>query len=201
MVLDDVDVDSAAKGGTLIGDAIRKALESLEQRRDRDQVIVLITDGEDHESYVQEAAQQAAKRGVKIFTVGLGDSNEGTRIPIRTEDGGLRYLKDAEGKEVWSQMNERLLKEIAFLTGGAYVPARTRAYDLGQVYHDHLAGLAKGEIHAQKRKRYGEKFQLFVCLGLGLLVLEMMLPSYSRAAGAEGGRTTSPNSVRGEGAA
>ena len=179
MVLDDVDVDSAPRGGTLIGDAIRKAVESLEQRSDRDQVLVLITDGEDHDSYPEEAAKQAAKRGVKIFTVGLGDAGEGMRIPIRGEDGALTYLKDQKGQEVWSQMDERLLKSIALDTRGAYIPAKTRAYDLGQVYSDHLAGLSRGQIHTEKRKRYGEKFQLFLCLGLGLLLLEMMIPSYS----------------------
>ena len=181
-VMDAVDVASAPRGGTLIGDAIRKALESWKQRRDRDQVIVLITDGEDHDSFPEEAAKQAAKLGVKIFTVGLGDSGEGTRIPIRGEDGGLRYVKDDQGREVWSRMDERLLKEIAFLTGGAYIPAKTRAYDLGEVYRDHLAGLTRGEIHTDKRKRYRERFQLFVCLGLGLLLLDVMIPSYSREA-------------------
>ncbi len=177
MVLDEVDTRSAPRGGTLIGDAIRECLAAMPERRDRDQVAVLITDGEDHESYPEEAARQAAERGVKIFTVGLGKATEGSRIPLRDEDGRLRYLKH-EGQEVWSKVDERLLKQIALTTGGAYVAAGTRAYDLGQIYEDHLAGLARGRIREEKRKRFREQFPLFVCLGVALLLVDMAIPAY-----------------------
>ena len=70
------------------------------------------------------------------------------------------------------------MKEIALATSGAYIPAKTRAYDLGQIYEDHLAGLTRGEIREEKRKRYREQFQLFACFGLMFLLVEMMIPSY-----------------------
>jgi Ca-activated chloride channel family protein len=174
-VLADVDSASAPRGGTLIGDAIRKAIESMPERLDRDQVIVLITDGEDHDSYPEEAAAQAAERSIKIITVGLGDTNEGARVPVQDEGAGIRYMQH-EGQEVWSVMDERLLKEIALATSGAYVPARTRAYDLGQIYEKHLAQLTRSEIHAEKRKRYREQFQLFLCLGVAFLLLDTCIP-------------------------
>ncbi len=177
MVLDEVDTRSAPRGGTLIGDAIRECLVAMPERRDRDQVVVLITDGEDHESYAEEAAERAAERDVKIFTVGLGAATEGARIPIRDNAGGLRYLQH-EGQEVWSKVDERLLKQIALTTRGAYVAAGTRAYDLGQIYEDHLAALARGRIQEEKRKRFREQFQLFVCLGVALLLIDMAIPTY-----------------------
>ena len=142
----------------------------MPRSRDRDQVLVLITDGEDQDSYAEEAAKQAAERGVKIFTVGLGDSREGARIPIRDDSGRLTYLQ-YEGQERWSKRNDDLLKKIALTTGGAYIPAGTQAYDLGQVYADHLAGLTRSEYQAEKRKRYREQFQWFVGLGVLLLLL------------------------------
>ncbi|MEO8498506.1 MAG: VWA domain-containing protein, partial [Planctomycetota bacterium] len=175
LVLDDTDSDSAPRGGSLIGDAIRTALEAMEPRQDRDQVIVLITDGEDHDSFPTEAAKAAAERDVKVICVGLGDTEEGRRIPIRDEAGNLSYMKH-DGQEVWSKMDEAVLKEIAVTTKGAYIPAKTTAYDLGKVYSDHLAGLTRGEINAEKRKRYRERFQLFVVLGLAALLLEMVIP-------------------------
>jgi len=178
--LEEVDTRSAPRGGTLIGDAIRKCLEVMPVQRDRDQVMVLITDGEDHDSYPVDAAKQAAERQVKIFTVGLGDTREGARIPLRDDSGRLSYLKDQQNQEHWSKLDERPLKEIALTTQGAYIPAGTRAYDLGQVYSDHLAGLTRGEYQAEKRKRYAEQFQLFVCLGVALLLLEMAIPGYRR---------------------
>jgi Ca-activated chloride channel family protein len=183
MVLDEVDTGSAPRGGTLIGDAIRAALAAMPERRDRDQVIVLITDGEDHESYPEEAAKQAAARGVKIFAVGFGNAAEGARIPIRDEGGGLKYLKH-QGQEVWSKVDDRLLKQVALDTGGVYFPVGTRAYDagedLGTIIQGRLAKLTRGEVQGEKRKRYREQFQLFVCLGVALLLVEMAIPAYRR---------------------
>ena len=177
--LDRVDTSSAPRGGSLIGDAIRKAMEGMEKRSDRDRVIVLITDGEDHDSYPSEAAKQAAELGIKIFTIGLGNVDEGARIPVRDESGTLQYVKH-EGQEHWSRMDERLLKEIALTTGGAYIPAKTSDYDLGQTYEKHLAQLARTEIQTEKRKRYRDRFQLFVFLGLLCLMLDMLIPAYPR---------------------
>ncbi len=185
--LEEVDTRSAPRGGTLIGDAIRRCLEVMPVDRSRDQAMVLITDGEDHDSYPLDAATAAAERGVKIFTVGLGDTREGARIPMHDQSGQLRYLKDKENKEHWSKLDERPLKEIALATQGAYIPAGTRAYDLGQVYNDHLANLSRGEYQAEKRKRYAEQFQLFVCLGVALLLLEMAIPAYRAASSAPSG--------------
>ncbi|MBN1852679.1 MAG: VWA domain-containing protein [Pirellulales bacterium] len=180
MVLDSIDTGSAPRGGTMIGDAIRKAMEAMPEQRDRDRVIVLITDGEDHDSYPQEAAEQAGEGGIKIFTVALGNSREGARIPIRDEQRGLQYLKYA-GQEHWSKVDDRLLKEIAVNTQGAYIPSAALTEGLGKIYDNHLAKLAQGEIQEEKRKRYREQFQLFVCLGLVLLMIEMAIPSYQRS--------------------
>ena len=176
IVLNEVDVESAPRGGSLIGDAIRKGLAAMEERRDRDQVMVLITDGEDQDSFPLEAAQQAADRNVRIMTVGLGDPGEGARIPQRGDMGNLSYLRH-EGQEVWSKLDEQLLKEIALKTAGAYIPAKTKAYDLGRVYDEHLASLTRGEIETEKRKRYREQFQWFALLGWVLLVVEMSIPT------------------------
>ena len=177
MVLDDVDPDSAPRGGSLIGDAIRKEMEAMTERQDRDQVIVLITDGEDHDSFPAQAAQRAADRNIRIISVGLGDTGEGARIPKRGDDGSLVFTKH-EGQEVWSKMDETLLKEIALATSGAYVPARTTAYDLGLIYDKHLANLTRGAFLTEKRKRYREQFQLFGGLGLALLLVEMLIPRF-----------------------
>jgi Ca-activated chloride channel homolog len=177
--LDEVDTTSAPRGGSLIGDAIRKALESIEPRADRDQVLVLITDGEDQDSFPAEAAKQAAQRGIKIFAVGLGDTEAGRRIPVLDEKGNRTFVQEG-GQDVVSKMDEKLLKEIALTTNGAYVPARTRAYDLGRIYDEHLSKLTRGEISSEKRKRYSERFQIFLVAGLALLLFESAVSRFLR---------------------
>jgi Ca-activated chloride channel family protein len=180
MALEDVTPDSAPRGGSLIGDAIRRAMEALEERRDRDQVIVLISDGDDHESYPMEAAEQAAERGIRVIAIGLGDTGDGARIPERREDGTLSYKQQADGQEVWSKLNETLLEKIAMKTSGAWIPARTRAYDLGQLYEDHLSSLTRGEFQSEHRRRLREQYQLFAAIGLLFLLVEKIIPGSIR---------------------
>ena len=174
-MLRDVDVDTAPIGGSLIGDAIRAGLSAMPHRSDRDQIMVLITDGEDHDSFPLDAAKLAADRGVKIITVGLGDTNDGARIPEKSQRTGVGFVKDKQGKEVWSRMDESLLKKIALETSGAYIPARTMAYDLGQIYDDHLSNLTRSEMRTEKRKRYREQFQWFTAIAFVLLASESLI--------------------------
>ena len=183
-VLAEVGPHSAPRGGTVIGDAIREATNSLDTLPDRDQAFLLITDGEDQDSFPLEAAAVAAGQGVKIFTVGIGDPDQGARIPLpqnRGEEPQQGFVKQ-DGQEIWSRMDEELLKKIALESGGAYVPVRTGTYDLGQVYTDHLADLRAGALEDQERRRYREQYQLFVALGLALLLLSMLVSPYRRAA-------------------
>jgi len=79
-------------------------------------------------------------------------------------------------------MDEKTLKDIALSTGGAYVPAKTTAYDLGQVYDEHLAQLTRGEVSADKRKRFQERFQGFLIAGFALLLIEPLVSRFSRQA-------------------
>ena len=83
MALADISTESTSRGGTLIGDAIRKAAEEVFDKQSRQyKDLILITDGEDHDSFPVEAAKKAAKEGVRIIAIGLGDDATGSRIPI-----------------------------------------------------------------------------------------------------------------------
>jgi Ca-activated chloride channel family protein len=176
-ILDAVDTNSAPRGGTAIGDAIRKALDAMPPESDRDQAVVLITDGDDQESMPLEAAKDAAARKVRILTVGLGDTAEGGRIPIRDADGHLTYLK-YEGREVWSKVDEQTLREIAQQTGGAYIPAGTNVYDLGQIYLKYLGQLQGGEFQVEQRKKFRQQYQVFLAVAVLLLFVYLAVPEY-----------------------
>ena len=184
-VLDEISPDSAPRGGSLIGDAIRKATVSMAESRERDRAIVLITDGEDHDSFPEEAAVTAAEQEIKIFAVGLGDTTEGARIPSRDSKSGALSFVQHDGQEVWSTMDEELLKTIAMKTQGAYIPARTRVYDLGEIYENHLSKLESSDMATTKRKNYREQFQLFAGLAFLLLLVETVIPVWQRRTKAE----------------
>jgi Ca-activated chloride channel family protein len=175
--LDELDPDSAPRGGTAIGDAIRKALEVFQAGANRDQAILLITDGDDQQSYPREAAAVAAERHVTIFTVGLGDADHGARIPKAAE--GRTYL-EYQGQQVWSKLNGSLLKEIALKTSGVYVPVGTRAYDLGELYAKYLQGRRGSDDQTHKRIRRAEQFQIFLALALLALLADAFMRPYPR---------------------
>lgn len=177
--LEELSPASAPLGGTAVGDAINKALRVLPKHAERDQALVLITDGEDHDSYPKKSAATAAKRHIRIFTVGLGDPKHGARIPCKTNLArpAADYLVH-KGKQVWSRLNEQLLREIALTTGGAYVNARTHAYDLGKLYKEHLSKMQGKEAEERTRRRQYERFYIPLAVALAAFLLNLLLSPY-----------------------
>ncbi len=176
--LQELDPNSAPRGGTAIGDAIRKALEVFHAKVDRDQSILLITDGDDQKSYPLEAAAIADERKVAIFTVGLGDSDQGARIP---DNANSKNYIEYEGQEIWSKLDGSLLSELALKTNGVYVPAGTKSYDLGELYTDHLLNLRSSDGETQQRIRRSEQFQWFLGLAVISLIVDVCIAPYRRA--------------------
>lgn len=175
--LDELDPDSAPRGGTAIGDAIRKGLEVFHAKSDRDQAMLLITDGDDQQSYPLEAAAVAAERHVTIFTVGLGDADLGARVPQKSD---AKSFTEYKGEQVWSKLDNSLLEQIALKTSGIYIPAGTRAYDLGELYADHLQGRRGDQSESQQRIRRSERYQIFLAIALMALLIDLCIRPYRR---------------------
>ena len=174
-VLHNVSPNSAPSGGTAIGDAVRRALAALPVTDEREQAIILITDGEDHESMPLDAAQAAAARKVRIVTVGLGDSTDGARIPVKDESGRKAYMMH-DGHEVWSKVDQKTLQEMAQLTDGIHIDVGTRHFDLGAIYTDYLSRLKGGEFQTEERKHFRRQYQVFLTIGLLLLLGYLAVP-------------------------
>ena len=118
MFLNYLSPQSVSVAGTELGTAIRAGLEIFPEGSEGYRVLVLLTDGEDHDSKVIEAAQEAKAAGVKILSIGFG-SPGGEPIPIRNAKGEIvDYVKDKNGKTVMSRLDEATLKKITDMTGG-----------------------------------------------------------------------------------
>jgi Ca-activated chloride channel family protein len=176
LALDDIMPESVSRGGTMIGDAIRRTMEVVFKSRDAQfQDIVLITDGEDQESFAVEAARAAGERGIRLIAIGLGDENEGRRIPITNERGERTFLT-YQGQEVWSKLNADTLRSMVNATpGGRYLNVATGAIDLGDVYTKLIASAERRAVEEQTTDRYEEKFQIFLAVALVLLCVEMLV--------------------------
>ncbi|MCD4825026.1 MAG: VWA domain-containing protein [Phycisphaerae bacterium] len=177
MALEEIDTQSVGRGGSLIGDAIRTAAGCFVDKTADHKAIVVITDGEDHESYPVEAARRALRqKGIRVYTVGLGDMSHGSRIPVRRTGEGTFYLKQ-NGQEVWTKLDGKMLEKTALAGGGAYIPAGTRQVDMAEVYRRHIAAIAQREFRQARVNRYIPRYQWLVGLALGLLLIETLLAS------------------------
>lgn len=177
MALDQITTESAARGGTNIGDAIRKAADEVfdtQQKEFKD--IILITDGDDLEgSFPVDAATKAAEKGIRIIAVGLGSPDQGARIPVIGPDGTKTFLK-YEGQEVWTKLDEKTLRAVAAATPeGAYIPVQTGTFDLGQIYADLVLSAQKRQLESTTILEYDEKFQVFLALALICLISEVCI--------------------------
>lgn len=176
--LEALDVGIISQGGTVITTAIETALTAFKSEGNNYKILVLFTDGEDHESDALQAAEKAAKAGLRIFTIGVGTPN-GELLRVTDEKGVAAYVKDAQGNAVKSRLNEGLLQQIATETSGFYLPLRA-ANAIETLYEKGLAPLPKGEVSSRLIRRYHERFQWPLALAIILLLAEMLLPERKR---------------------
>ena len=175
--LDALDVTTISEGGTAIADAIETA-DTAFKEGDNHRILVLMTDGEDHDSGALEAAQKAAKSGMKIYAVGIGTA-EGELLRIKDAQGHEDYIRDEQGNVVKSHLNEGLLKELAGATDGAYQALRG-AKAMESLYAEGIAKLPKSEHEQKLIKQYQDRYHWPLGLAILLLAIEMVLPERKR---------------------
>jgi Ca-activated chloride channel homolog len=171
-------VNSLPQGGTAIAQAIKTAQTAFKESDDH-KILVLLTDGEDHDSGALAAAKAAAKAGLKIFTVGIG-TTQGALLRITDANGNSDYIRDANGDVVKSHLNAALLKQIASAAGGFYLPLRPNTMQI--LYDKGLKPLPKSVSQERMLRRYHEQYHWPLAAAILLLLAEMFLPERKRAA-------------------
>ena len=193
LVLDSLGPNSVGRGGTRLEEPIRKAIAGFKATGDVSRVLVLITDGEDQDSFPLEAAKDAAERGIRIIAIGFG-SESGSEIPLTDPTTGARTtLRDSDGAVVYSRLDGDTLREMALLTDGVYVPAGTGSLDLESIYNEHIAGLMRSEIDNRGRVVRSEGFQWFVLASIVCMIVSVLIGQGGR--GRKNTRAQSSSSV------
>ena len=178
-ILDTVGPHSIPVGGSQLGVALKAASDTFISKTNEHKTIVLFTDGEDQESEpVKLAKQLHADEAIRVFTIGLGDFEQGARIP--DEQSRSKSFVQHDGQQVWSKLNGRILKEIATETEGAYIPAGTKRVNMADVYHGYVAKVEQTEFETAKINAYVPRFQWFAGAALFFLLLEVWLTSGSK---------------------
>ena len=161
--------DAISRQGTVIAEAIETAMTGFSNQRAGQKIIVIMTDGENHEGDPITAARQAATEEVVIYTVGFG-SPEGEPVSVYDEQGNIIGIRqDAEGRAIISRLDEEALQHIAENGGGQYFRAADRGAIAGLV--GQIQSFQDQSLQSEFNQRKVERFQIFLLGGLLSLVL------------------------------
>ncbi|MFM9169845.1 MAG: VWA domain-containing protein [Phycisphaerales bacterium] len=173
---------SGARGGTALAKAIALAAASFPETSAGSRAIVILSDGEDlggdgpGNDPVAAAKEVLGAHGIHTYTIGIGDAREGARIPVARTAEGVRYLVH-EGQEVWSRMDEGVLRDTALAGEGAYIPAGTERVDMARAYAQTVGLLERQESDASTVTRRTPRFQWFAGVAFACLLGATLVPA------------------------
>lgn len=170
MFLEGIDPSMISLQGTDIRAAIDLSMKSFTQKKDVSRAIFLITDGEDNEGGAVESAREAAKKGIRVYVLGVG-SPEGAHVPI---PGTTQYFIDEQGNPVVSRLNEEMCRQIASAGNGAYIYVDNSSSAQREL-SKYVDKLAKAKLESQIYSEFDEQFQGFLILALLFLIADACL--------------------------
>jgi Ca-activated chloride channel family protein len=164
-----------SRPGTALGDAMRTAMAGFDANRASQKVMVLITDGEDHEGDAIAVAETAAEQGILVYTIGFG-SAAGEPIPEYDSRGQITgYQKDGNGEVVLSRLDAAMLQRIAEAGGGRYFQAAVDGSELDALLAE-IDALQQAELTSLVEVRGIERFQIFLLVAVMAMVAIELIP-------------------------
>jgi Ca-activated chloride channel family protein len=174
--LESASPSSISRPGTEMGEAIRTAMSGFDSAHNSQRVIVIVTDGENHQLDAVAEAQAAAQEGVLIYTIGFG-SPEGEPIPEYAPDGSVvGYKTDEAGQTVLSRLDEATLQEIAQIGHGRYFQAAADGSELNAMVAE-LNDLQSAQLESRFETTKIERFQIFLAGAVLSLILAEIIPA------------------------
>lgn len=176
MFLNVMDTEMISGGGSNLAAAISLAADSFQRASSADKVILILSDGEDHDGASLEAVKKITDQQVKIYSVGIGTELGGV-IPVYDHAGStvIDYLKDAEGNTVISKLASGTLRQLAQDGGGVYFQAALDGAETAALIRE-LSALKRDEYQMERVKRFAHLYQYFLGPGLLLFALAWLLP-------------------------
>jgi len=172
LMLSTVKPDMVPVQGTAIGQAIIIAMTSFKVE-ETGKAIVIITDGENHEDNAVEKAAEAAQKGIKVYTIGMGLA-DGAPIPVYRDNQLTGFKKDKSGSTIITRLDETMLQQIAQAGEGIYVRASNTQAGLRKVFEE-ISNLEKITYDTKSFSDYEDRFQYFVALAILFMVLNFLL--------------------------
>ena len=173
MFLQGMNTDMLSSQGTAINEAIELSRNYFDDEEQTNRVLIIISDGEDHNDLSVEVAEAASEEGIKIYTIGVG-SEKGGPIPLKRNGVVMSYKKDQNNETVITKLNEETLRLIANEAKGGYINGSQTA-DVVEQIRAVLSAMDKKEFEAKEFAEYKDQFQWFLGIGLFFLILDVLL--------------------------
>lgn len=173
MFLQNMNTDMMTSQGTAIREAIELAKTYYDDEEQTNRILVIISDGEDHEGDAAEIAEEANDQGIRIFTIGVGNESGGP-IPIKRNGVILNYKKDRNGETVITKLNEDTLREIAREANGVYINGSSTS-EVVDTIKDLLDKMDKKEFESKQIADFKDQFQWFLGFGILFLFIDIFL--------------------------
>lgn len=182
MFLDVMDTDMISGGGTNLASAIRLANASFDAATSADRVILIISDGEEHDQASQRALEGITDEKVRIYTIGVG-TEMGGLVPVYGSDGRtiVDYMKDESGNPATSRLNADTLKALSEKGGGAYYRASAQGVEI-KPFLDELNGLERKEHVTDRVRMFNQLYQYFLGPAILLFLIVWFIPERRAAA-------------------
>ena len=178
LFLDQIDTQMIPTQGTALSSALQTGLSAFTEDDSKYKVLVLVSDGEDHEGQAIDLARQAADRGMIIHTVGVGTSS-GSLIPIKGKKGIRSYKRDGSGKLITSILNDGILREIANAGKGTYVRFDNKPANFRTIMAA-IDSMEKRTLKSHIYSEYEDRYQSFAVLSMGLMIAGMLMPTRNK---------------------
>ncbi|RZJ57146.1 MAG: VWA domain-containing protein, partial [Flavobacterium sp.] len=170
--LQSMNTDIVSSQGTAISDALELSASFFDNPQ-TSKLVILVSDGEDHGSGSEEAAEEARKKGMKLITVGVG-TEKGGPIPIKRNGVIESFKRDNDGEVVVTKLYPDALKRIAERTKGGYVYGGSTR-EVSEYVKNALENIEKTEFESKQVAEYQSQYQWFLGIAFVLLLLEIFL--------------------------
>ena len=171
-----IDTKMIPNQGTSISSAMDKAIDIVSRDEDKYKVVLLVTDGEDHEGDAINLAKKASEIGIEIHTIGIG-SNTGGLIPIVENDNDqIEYKRDNSGRLITSVLNKNILKEIANAGNGSFYHFTNDGQNYTHI-NKAIQSMEKRVINSHEYSDYDQRYQPLALVSLLFFLVSFIFPT------------------------
>ncbi len=175
LFLDAIESKMIKTQGTALSAALKTSIAAFPDESEKYKVLVVVTDGEDHEGKAIEIAKRASKTGIVISTIGVG-SVTGSLIPIGKNGQVVEYKKDKKGQLITTVLNETILRDIAKAGNGIFIRIDNQKNSDEKLY-DLINAMEKKTFSSIQYAEFEDRYQIFAIFSLIFAVIAFIIPT------------------------